>query len=332
MEPLLEVRRGPIVESLHRGAIALVDPSGRLLASVGDVEFVCYPRSSAKPHQAIPLVASGGADAFGMDDREIAIIAGSHGGEKIHTDTVRGILERLGSDEGALACGAHMPYDDRARRELGDRPPTAIHNNCSGKHAGMLAAALSGGHSTEDYVDPNHPVQQAILGVISRFSGIAEGEIHIGIDGCSAPIFALSVRAQALMFARLANPVGLDEAEARAARRITAAMTKHPEMIGATEGRVDTDLMRAAGGRAIAKSGAEGVECLGIFPCDEFPDGAGVAMKIEDGDAGSRARDLAFAEIVLQLLGIELSEYLKTEMTNRRGDVVGEKRTLFRLR
>jgi L-asparaginase II len=331
MEPLLEVTRGNIVESLHRGAVAVVTPRGRLLASVGDVERICFLRSAAKPLQVLPFVASGGAERLGVTEAEIALMAGSHGGEAMHTNTVEHLLARVGLTEAALCCGSHAPFDEAARRALGDRAPRALHNNCSGKHAGMLAAAVDAGHSVTGYLEPEHFVQRAILSAVSRFSDVAEEKIETGIDGCSAPIFALSVRAQALMFARLVNPVGLGEDDARAARRISAAMVAHPEMVAATEGRIDTDLMRAGSGQLLAKAGAEGVYAMGIFPSKAYPDGVGVALKIEDGDPAGRARDPIVAEIVSQLLGLELALYAKQEITNRSGTVVGTLRPVFSL-
>ena len=332
MEPLLEVTRGEIVESLHRGAIAAVAPDGRLVASVGDVERVCFLRSAAKPHQALPLVASGGADRLGVTDEEIALMAGSHGGERLHTDAVLRLLARAGLSETALGCGAHAPYNEAARLALGSAEPCALHNNCSGKHAGMLAAAVAAGLPASGYLEIDHPIQRAILRTIARFSGVDEGEIGVGVDGCSAPIFAVPVRAQALMFARLVNPTGLGADDARAARRIARAMATHPEMVAATEGRIDTDLMRAAAGRLVAKAGAEGVYCIGIFPCEAYPDGLGVALKIEDGDPAGRARDPVVAEIVRQLLGLELAAYAKRVIVNRRGAAVGALRPVFDLR
>ena len=331
MEPLLEVTRGNIVESLHRGAIAAVTPEGHLVASVGDVERICFLRSAAKPHQVLPFIASGGADRLGVTEAEIALMAGSHSGQRIHTDAVEQLLARVGLSEAALGCGSHAPFDDATRRALGDRAPGALHNNCSGKHTGMLAAAVDAGHPIATYLEPEHPVQRTILAAVSRFSGVAEDRIETGTDGCSAPIFAVSVRAQALMFARLVNPVGLGEDDARAARRISAAMVAHPEMVAATEGRLDTDLMRAGAGRLVAEAGAEGVYAMGIFPSKEYPDGLGVALKIEDGDPAGRARDPIVAEIVSQLLGLELALYARREIANRSGTVVGGLRPVFSL-
>jgi L-asparaginase II len=332
MDPLLEVTRGGLVESLHRGAVAAVTPDGRLVTSVGGVDRVCFLRSAAKPHQVLPFVASGGADRVGVNEAEIALMAGSHGGETCHTEAVERILARVGLTMDALGCGAHAPYNENARRALAGSEPCALHNNCSGKHAGMLAAAVSAGHPTAGYLDPDHPVQRAILAAVSRFSDVPQGEIGVGVDGCSAPIFALPIRAQALMFARLVNPpeaLGADDAAA--AHRIAKAMVTHPEMVAATEGRIDTDLMRAAEGRLVAKAGAEGVYALGIFPCREYPDGLGVALKIEDGDPAGRARDPIVVEIVRQLLGLELEAYARREIRNRAGALVGELRPVFTL-
>ena len=234
-EPLVEVRRGSITESRHRGHVVAVDGDGGIVARLGSPETVTYLRSSAKPFQAIPLVASGAADHFHFTEKEIAIACASHNGETIHIETVAGMLRKIGLDAGALKCGAHEPYSPEAARRLRERveEPTVLHNNCSGKHAGMLALALHLGAPIETYDRADNEVQRQITSCVSQFSGMPVEEIAIGIDGCGVPTFGVSVRAMALMYARLVTvPADFDDATRAACRRIVSAMTKYPEMIG----------------------------------------------------------------------------------------------------
>jgi L-asparaginase II len=336
---LAEVWRGRIVESRHCGHVAAVDGDGTLVARLGEPETITYPRSSAKPFQALRLVASGAADRFGFEPREIAIACGSHSGEPVHEETIAGMLEKIGLDESALRCGAHEPFSPEATRELrrSGAPPRALQNNCSGKHTGMLALALHLGAPTETYDRPDHPVQRAILRAVSQFSGLPEEEIDTATDGCGVPAFALPVRAMALMYARLVAPgAGLDAATRTAAARIVAAMAGSPEMVGGTRERLDTEMMRVTRGRIISKIGAEGVYTVGVLPSARFPRGLGLALKIEDGE-DRRARPTVVIESLRQLgaLDAEASEklepYASFQIRNHNGDAVGEVRAAFEL-
>ena len=286
---LIEVTRGPIVESVHYGVIAVTDAGGDLLAWAGNPGTVAYYRSSSKPIQAVPLVESGAADHFGFTQREIAVICGSHGGEDIHVETVMGILDKIGLGPDALACGVHMPYDRESARALQEREesPTVLHNNCSGKHAGMLALAKYQGWPAGGYEMPRHPVQALMLETVAEFAGLDPDQVHIGVDGCGVSTFGMSVHHMALSFARLAEPDFWPEPRRGAAARITAAMTEYPEMVAARQGRLDTDLMRAAGGTLIAKAGAEGVYCVARLSSGDVP-ALGFAMKLLDGDTQPR--------------------------------------------
>ncbi|HEY4722730.1 MAG TPA: asparaginase, partial [Anaerolineae bacterium] len=192
-ETLVEVTRGGRVESEHRGVIAVVDATGKLIAHVGDVDLISFLRSSAKPFQALPLVESGAADRFGFTDQELAIIAGSHSGEARHIEVAQSILSKIGLKEDALQCGIHVPFSPESAQRLREsgQAPTPIYNNCSGKHAGMLAQAISRSLSTHDYLDPNHPVQVSIRRTLADLAEISFDEVGVGIDGCSAPNFAL---------------------------------------------------------------------------------------------------------------------------------------------
>ncbi len=334
---LVEVVRGDTVESRHRGHIAAVDGQGRAVARLGEPETVTYMRSSAKLPQTVPLLASGAARRFGLTDSEVAIVCGSHSGQDVHVETVRGLLRKIGLDESALKCGVHEPFDAQTARELQRRgeSPGALRNNCSGKHAGMLALALHLGAPVETYDHTDNPVQQAILRAVSRFANMPAQEIAIGIDGCGVPVFGLPIVSMALMYARLvAPPVDFDEEERSACARIVQAVTGHPELVGGTRERFDTKIMRAAGGRLISKVGAEGVYTAGVLPCEEWPHGLGVAFKIEDGE-DRRARPVVAVETLKQLgvlRGATLeatAPYKSFPVRNHRGDEVGIVRAKF---
>ncbi len=336
---LVEVWRGSLIESRHRGHLIAVDGSGQTIASLGSPHTVTFLRSSAKPFQALPVVASGAADRFGFTEQEVAIACGSHNGESIHVEAVKSMLRKIDLDETALKCGAHEPYSQEVARELirkGEQP-SVLQNNCSGKHAAMLALVKHIGAPVETYDEPANPVQQMIFKTVAEFAGVPVKDIVIATDGCGAPIFAVSVRAMALMYARLVSPPTEFGAQTRdSCRRIVAAMIRFPEMIGGTTKRLDTELMRAGRGRFISKIGAEGVYTVGILPSARWPNGLGLALKVEDGD-DHRARPPAVIDALRQLGVLEaadlntLSEYSPTIIRNRRGDRVGEARAAFSL-
>jgi L-asparaginase II len=338
-EPLVEVRRGSITESRHRGHITAVDGDGRIVAQLGASQLVTYLRSSSKPFQAIPLLASGAADRFGFTENEIAIACGSHNGEAIHTATVARMLGKIGMEMSDLKCGAHEPYSADAALELRERgePFTALHNNCSGKHTGMLALALHLGAPTENYDEPSNPVQLAIARRIEQFSGVPIEDVAVGIDGCGVPTFGVTVRAMALMYARLvAPPRDFDDATREACGRIVSAMTTYPELVGGCAERLDTVIMQSAPGAIVSKVGAEGVYTAGVLPCREWPTGLGLALKIEDGE-DRRARPTVVIESLRQLGALKdgaleaVKPYSSFAVKNRRGDEVGEVRASFEL-
>src|SRR5256885_2233624 len=232
---LVEVTRGSITESRHRGHIIAVDVDGRTIAHLGAPEMRTYLPASSKPQQAIPLITSGAADRFQFSEQEIAIACGSHNGDPAHTETVAAMLRKIGLDESYLKCGTHEPYSPEAARELqkSNRKPCVLQNNCSGKHAGMLALARHTGAAVETYDQPDNPVQLMIEETIAQFSSMPVEEIAIGVDGCGVPTFGMPVRAMASMYARLVAPPGEWSENLRAAcRRITSAMLAYPEMIG----------------------------------------------------------------------------------------------------
>lgn len=339
-EPLVEVRRGSITESRHRGHIAVVEPDGNIVAVAGARETVTFPRSSAKPFQALPLLTSGAAERFGFTDREVAIACGSHNGETIHTELVASMLRKLNLNTEALRCGAHEPYGAAAALELRERgeQPSALHNNCSGKHAGMLALALHLGASIENYESPTNEVQKAIADVMAEFSDVPVTDMAVGIDGCAAPIFGITIKAMALAYARLVSPpASFDKETKDACARIVRVMGEYPELIGGTCDRLDTEIMRAAPHRVVSKVGAEGVYTAGIIPCEQWPKGLGVALKIEDGD-DKRARPTVVVELLRQLGVLReqsleaVAKYAFFPVRNRREELVGEIAASFALK
>lgn len=338
-EPLVEVRRGGITESRHRGHIAAVDPDGNVVAALGAPHNVTFLRSSAKPLQALPLLLTGAAERFGFTEEEIALACASHNGEPIHTRIAASMLKKIGLGPEALKCGVHEPYGVEAAAELRARneAPNALHNNCSGKHVGMLAVALQLGAPIDNYEQPENPVQIMIGRVVSQFTDVPEEDLAVGVDGCAAPIFGVGVRAMALAYARLVSPPRtLDKMIRDACARVVRVMTAFPELIGGTSNRLDTEIMRATHGRVVSKVGAEGVYTAGILPCERWPNGLGLALKIEDGD-DKRARPTVVVESLRQLGVLHeesleaLSRYAFFPVENRRGDVVGEIRASFEL-
>src|SRR5687767_10603876 len=334
---LIEVTRGPIVESWHHGVIAVCDPDGKLLAWAGNPGVVTYYRSSSKPIQAIPLVESGGADHFGLTDTEVAITCGSHDGTPEQIEVVQSIMAKIRLGPEALACGAHIPYGKDAARTLQERgeAPNVFHNNCSGKHAGMLALAKFHGWPIGGYELPRHPVQLAMLDVVAQFAGISPEEVAVGVDGCGVGTFAISVQQMATSFARLAQPDYWPEPRRSAVARITKAMTEHPVMVSG-EDNFDTVAMIAAGGSLISKVGAEGVACVAQLAGAERP-ALGLALKLLDGDRTSRARNPSVTEALRQAGMLDedalnrLEQYWLEEVRNRPGDVVGVLRPAFTL-
>jgi L-asparaginase II len=335
---LVEVTRGPMIESVHYGAIAVADVDGTLVAWAGNPGTYTFYRSSCKPIQALPLVESGAADHFGFSDKEIAVMCGSHGGEKVHVETVMGILEKLRLGPDALACGVHWPLSKERTRIMRDRgeSPTVLNNNCSGKHSGMLALAKFHGWPVGGYQLRIHPVQETMMTTIAEFAGVEPGQLRLGVDGCSVVTFGLPLHNMAVSFARLAQPDFWPEPRRSALRRIIGAMTSHPEMVGNPEGNIDTDIMRAGKGQVISKRGAEGAYCAGKVADDDGP-ALGFAMKILDGDLEGRARNPAIVEGLRQagFLGEDalnkLEKYWMEEVRNRADDVVGMIQPAFTL-
>lgn len=323
---LANVIRGNTVESVHTGHIYIVDGEGREVASIGDPSTVTYFRSACKAFQLIPCITSGATDAFGFTEKEIALAVASHSGELVHVAIASRMLQKIGLDESFLRCGAHLPFNEAEskRMQRTDEEPTPLHNNCSGKHAAMLAFARHVGSSIEDYESPDHRIQKRILRCIADFSEVPENEIAIGIDGCAAPNFAVSVRSMAKSFINLISPSNFPAPTRAACSRIVAAMVNHPELIGGSE-RLDTMLMQAAPGKLISKVGADGVWLCGVLPCERWPTGLGIALKVADGD-DYRARPVIAVEILRQLHILsanDLVDLSPMDVRNRIGGVVG---------
>jgi L-asparaginase II len=307
---LVQAMRGGAVESTHRGALAVVDASGALVASLGDIDRPIFPRSAVKVLQALPLVASGAADRLGLGENELAIACASHSGEAVHVETAARMLAKAGLDAGALECGAHWPYNDVAARALAAHgaTPSALHNNCSGKHAGFvcLACAMNDGRLdltqyVGGYVNPEHPVMREVTAALQAATGHDLANTPRGTDGCSIPTFAIPLRKLAHAFARVGTGIGLGEAHAAAAKRLRGAVAKAPQRVAGT-GRFDTRVMARLGERVFCKVGAEGVYCAAL------PErGLGVAIKVDDGNT-ARACEVVMAAVIEAFVALDDGE------------------------
>jgi L-asparaginase II len=339
-QPMVEVTRGNIVESLHYGAAAVVDASGRLLASHGDPQIVTFLRSSSKPIQILPFLEAGGAEHFHLTDEEVALLCASHTGTDAHVTVARAIQKKVGVSEADLLCGIHPPSDKSTALAMLRRgeDPTPIRHNCSGKHSGMLAFCRLMGFPVEDYINPQHPVQKIILKGFADMCDLSVDDVKLGIDGCSVPVFAVPLRNAALAFARLCDPQDMPSARTRACRQVTAAMSAHPVMVSGS-GHFDTSLMELMPGFLISKGGAEGYQSVGLLPgvLGKGSSGVGIAIKIADGDEDRRAGPLAALEILRQLDAIsseqlaQLARFYIRPVHNWRKLEVGEIRPCFTL-
>ncbi|MBZ8133153.1 asparaginase [Afifella sp. IM 167] len=322
---LAEVTRGAVVESFHRGAFVVIDAQGKLRASAGDIERPVFPRSAVKAIQALPLVETGAAAAFGFGPAELALAQASHGGEPAHTALAKAMLERAGLSEGALLCGAQWPSHEPTSEAMmrRGRKPGQIHNNCSGKHAGMLAVAMHSGFDPAGYVEAARPVQRLVRAALEDVTGAAHESATCGIDGCSIPTFAVPLKSLALGFARFGTGEGLAAGRAAAARKIFEAAVEYPFLV-AGSGRFCTTAMAALGRRGLVKTGAEGVFCASLPET-----GLGIALKIDDG--ATRGSEAAMAEILARLVpecAQGVSPWRPSKLVNRREIAVGEVRAV----
>ncbi len=351
MQPLANVYRGDQLESFHSGSIAVVDSLGRLLAFAGDPAFVACLRSAAKPFQALPLLEYGGDEEYDLSGEEIAITCGSHGGEPIHVSTAAALLRKGDFDEEDLLCGAQLPYDEKAAAELraSGEHPSPLHNNCSGKHAGMLLATKVMDAPSANYIDPSHPLQDAIRSVLGDFAGVDPEQIPTATDGCGVPAFFLSLHRAAYAYARLmatseGDAPGALERYGTHASHVVEAMTAFPYFV-AGAWSITTPLITAFSGGLLAKEGAEGFYAMGIAPslAPALTDrlaltddcAIGVALKIDDGSM-TRGRNPVILK-TLDLLGMEtaskpeLERYRAWPLRNVAGTLVGEVRAEFAL-
>ena len=323
---LVEVTRGDIVESRHRGAIAVVDASGAVRAAIGDIEQAVFPRSAVKAIQALPLVESGAAERYGFGQAELALACASHSGEPRHVETAGRMLAAAGRSEADLECGTHLPIDRSAAEALirAGAAPTSLHNNCSGKHAGFVCFACHAGMPVRDYVTPDHPVQREVTAVLEAMTDTKLGAEVRGIDGCSIPAYAIPLEKLALGMARLVTGEGVPPGRAKAAARLVDACFAGPFMVAGSN-RFDTDAMTLFGRRLFVKGGAEGVWC------GAFPDlGLGIALKCDDG--AGRAAEVAMAAVIEAFLKPNAPERerfgdrLTVPVLTRNGKQVGEVR------
>lgn len=335
MNPVVvDVWRGNAIESEHRGAIAVLDADGGVLASLGDIDRPVFPRSAVKGLQALPLVESDAADRLALTDAELSIACASHNGEPEHVKTVQAMLAKAGVDGGVLECGAHWPYHDATVRAMAARgeSPTALNNNCSGKHAGFvcLACALMGWNDggldlrqyVKGYVHPDHPVMQEVGDALQSTTGWDLRQSPRGTDGCSIPTYGIPLRHLAHAFARFGTGVGLRAGQARAASRLRRAVAAAPFMVGGT-GRFDTAVMDKLGERVFCKVGAEGMYCASL------PErGLGVAIKVDDGN-NARACEVMMAAVIEALVRLDdaerrfIARYSDATLRNWNGIEVG---------
>ncbi len=333
---LVETTRGGAVESVHAGVVVVADVRGEVIAHAGDPDLFAFFRSSAKPFQAIPVIESGAADRFGFTPAELALCCASHNAELRHQQQVATMLAKLGLSPEALQCGAPLPSDDAERGKVlaGLRDPSPLQCDCSGKHTGMLASSLQLGYPIENYLDPAHPLQQRIKGIIAEVCRTRADDMIMGTDGCSLPTFGMSVRSFATAYATHAAPdqapEGAGREHADALNRLRTAMTTHPENV-AGEGELVTDLMALSGGAIAAKSGAEGLLCLAI-PSQ----GLGIAIRVADGSFRSHPVIACSVLEQLNLVGSSVIAALQDrhspEIRNHNRRIVGEMRPAFQLK
>jgi L-asparaginase II len=295
---LVEVIRGGLVESRHRGAVAVVDSEGAAVFAAGDVTGPVFPRSAVKPLQALPLIESGAADRFALADEELALACASHGGEAAQVEGVARMLAKAGLDATALACGTHWPSSQAAAFALARTgAPSAMHNNCSGKHAGFLCVARAIGVDHVGYWRPEHEVQGRVRAVLQDLTGAALSDDCRAVDGCSVPTWAVPLQSLAGAFARFGSGRGLSPDRAHAAARLRAACAENPGFV-AGSGRFCTEIMRVVGARVLVKTGAEGVFCAALPQL-----GLGIAVKCDDG--AGRAAEAVMAALIRRFLPLD---------------------------
>lgn len=314
---LVEVTRGGVVESLHRGAACVYDATGARVLAWGEVERPVFPRSAVKLFQAVPFLETGAADICQANFNELALACASHGGERAHVAVARAWMERMGLEEGHLACGAHIPYETEAANALirANEAPSTLHNNCSGKHLAMLATALARNEPVAGYYEPDHPVQQRVRDTMAELTGEDLARAPMGIDGCSVPNWGITLAGLARGMARVADPHGLKVARQSAIRRLRNAVARNPFMVAGT-GRFCTALIGRKSTELYVKTGAEGVFVAALYEL-----GVGIALKIDDG--AKRASEVALSAILRYLEVLDdadweaLAEFAAPRILNR---------------
>ncbi len=328
---LVEVLRGGLVESAHRGALAVFEAGGKSVWEIGDTDRPVFPRSAVKAIQALPLVESGAADAYGFGDRELALACASHNGEAAHAELARSMLAKAGLGEAVLECGAHWPSRHEATIALAragtialaraGKTPSSLHNNCSGKHSGFICTCAHAGIDPRGYVAAGHKLQEMVREAMEDVTGASHGPDNRATDGCSIPTYAIPLKNLAKGFAKMATGQGLASARAKAAKRLFAACMAEPFYVAGT-GRADTALMQAAPGRIFVKIGAEGVYCAAVPEL-----GLGIALKCDDG--AGRAAEAMIATVLAKLLrsdevlSARLGRLANQPITSRIGAEVG---------
>ncbi len=337
--PLLLVTRGAFIDAVHYGYIAIVRSDGFICASAGEPAYAAVLRSGMKPIQVLSVIASGAVEQFGLTDEELAVAAASHSGEEEHVAAVRSILNKIGKKETDLQCGVHAPFMPHvaARMAAAGEEPGPIHNNCSGKHAAMLAACLANGWPVQGYNRLEHPLQQDILHRLARFADVETNKIGIVVDGCGIPAFVLPLWRSALVFARLVDPGAAPAEDRDLAKSAVAAITGHPSYGSGKRGRLEAQLMEIGAGKLIAKVGAEGFYVVGIAPGTLGEAGYGLALKLEGGITFNRAVDPIVVAALEQIGALNedqvkhLLDFKPREILNCLGESVGGMEALFRL-
>ncbi len=323
---LVEVTRGQRVESCHAGAFIVIDGDGKVVTSAGDIAQPVFPRSAVKAFQALPLLESGAVDRMGFTEAELALAISSHSGEEEHAATAAAMLAKAGREAGCLECGTHWPMGEAASRRLAvsGGTPTALNNNCSGKHAGFVCLCCDMGVDPAGYVKADHKLQRMLADTMHEMTGVPHTADNRGTDGCSIPTYAVPLRSLASAFAKFSSGVGIGPERIKASRRLQAAAAAHPFMVAGT-GRFDTRAMSLLGRRIFTKTGAEGVFCAA------FPDlGYGVALKCEDG--AGRAAEVVMAALIARYVPMSVEEeaafkpLLNPRLINWNGIEVGQVR------
>lgn len=339
-KPLIVFHRGANIEGVHQGAVVAVTADGRMIASVGVPSLLALLRSCAKPFQLMTVIASGAVERFGLSDDELAVAAASHSAEPAHLKAVKSILKKTGLSEDSLRCGVHVPFMPHVTKMLAEQgiEPGRIHNNCSGKHAAMLAACLAQGWSIDDYEASSHPLQKENLARTAAFADMPADAVGVAVDGCTVPTFSLPLQAAAMAYARIADTKYAPENDKESAQRVFRIMNENPALGSGENGRLEAELMALKPGTIIAKVGAEAFFAVAVAPGVLDERGVGIVVKLAEGITFNRACDPVVVAALHQL-GVlnesdlsQLSSFYPKAITDCRGGAVGNIEILFKLR